>query len=220
MNGAAHALRQAASIFAKSKMDLFEGLRLPDMEPFRQAARMPVRHTEHAALTDTTLARMHQAAEQLRVQDARLWLVHMVMRHLGLRPSEALEAELGWLMRAEWGQWFLAVVVTEKHRPKATAGYTPLVESVAREILAVRRALAAQTGELLVDGSPLIPGKSYSDRYDAIYVHHSRWMRAFVPAEKYRGSNYELRRWATQVIRRKYPGRMRPRTLPATRRAT
>lgn len=203
-NGASSALRQARSIFARNKLEVFVGLTLPDLTGFREAAVLGMRPREHKAIAPEVVAAMHAAAEGLKADRPRLWLIHTVLKHLGLRPSEAHEAELGWLMRTAWGQWFLAVVVTEKRRPKASLGYTPIAREVALEIMRVRQVLAEVTGEELVDGSPLIPGATRNERWDAIYREHSEWMRAFVPAATHEKSNYELRRWATQTVRRKY----------------
>jgi len=204
MNGAAHALRLAKSIFAKNKMELYAGLQLPDLAEFRSAAVLPVEKASHLAIGPETIAAMHAAAEKLKKKDLRQWLIHILLKHLALRPSEAMEARMSWLRPSDWGQWFFAVVVTESHRPKASLGYTPLPSEVAAEIVRARETLAEPDSEILADDSFLVPGSTEQDRRTAIYRTHSEWMRLFVPADDYEGSNYELRRWGVQVIRRKY----------------
>ena len=204
MNGAAHALRLAKSIFAKNKMELYSELQLPDLAEFRSAAVLPVEKASHLAIGPETIAAMHAAAEKLKKKDLRQWLIHILLKHLALRPSEAMEARMSWLRPSDWGQWFFAVVVTESHRPKASLGYTPLPSEVAAEIVRARETLAKPDSEILADDSFLVPGSTEQDRRTAIYRTHSEWMRLFVPADDYEGSNYELRRWGVQVIRRKY----------------
>jgi hypothetical protein len=215
MNGAAHSLRLAKSIFAKNKMALYEGLRLPDLAEFRASAILPVEKAEHRAVAPETIAAMHEAAQELKKKDTRQWLIHLLLKHLALRPSEALEARMSWLLPSDWNQWFFAVVVSESHRPKASLGYTPLPSEVAEEIVRARLELASiydkpegseavPSAELVKDDSFLVPGTNAEDRRIAIYRTHSVWMRRFVPVESYNGSNYELRRWGVQVIRRKY----------------
>jgi hypothetical protein len=200
-NGAAHMLRQAKSIFAEDKLPLYVGLNLPDVEAFRQRARIDVRVREHVAIAPGVMERMAKAAEKLK---GRQWLVHVALKHLGLRPNELLEARMGWLVQSEWGQWFFAVVVTSSYRPKASLGYTPICREVAEALVRKRMELARETGETVGNESPLIPGINQDDRWGSIYREHSTWMRQWVPAETFDGSNYELRRWATQKIRAKY----------------
>ncbi|MDB6154767.1 MAG: hypothetical protein JWL90_3220 [Chthoniobacteraceae bacterium] len=185
-------------------MALFSGLTLPDLTGFMNAAKLSVTHREHKAIPNETVAAMDKAAHELKKTDLRLWLVHLCLTHLGARPNDLHEAAMSWLQESSWRQWFFAVVVTQTSRPKASLSYTPLTREVAAEIVRVRMELATKHKEELNDQSPLIPGAHNEDRWNVIYRVHSDWMRQWVPSVDYEGSNYELRRLATQTIRSKY----------------
>lgn len=181
-------LRQARALFGRRPMAHYKsrGWVIPDtLEGFMRAPRVKeVSHT-YIPIPDKQLEAIREALSDLKLEDERLWVFHLMARLMGLRQSEILRSRRHWLINRA-GRWFLAVNRREgEEAPKRSDREVP-VPSV----------LVAWWEENADDY--LIPAKGKTER-EEIARAHSKWLRKFIGYERTK-TNHELRKHAGSVV--------------------
>ena len=188
-------LRNAASVFQERLvMSHYKGLRLPPLEPLRKMPALPVPPTHFVPWPVEKIAAMDAAGRALKEADAELWLCHAMLRRLGLRDGELLEARGSWIVWGEAGEAWLDI------RPRqpmdGEPGFDCFKHGRPRKLgldAELQAALRGRTGWLIA------PEMKDSRRYDFIYREHCAWLRGFVP-EGRTMVNHELRKLAASVV--------------------
>jgi hypothetical protein len=175
-------VRQAKSIFAPRRMRFYSELELPDLTSFRreQVERPPVVDLQSPDLN--ALRAMDAAAPTLAESDPAVYVAHLLFSRLGMRNCEILFARESWIVDGRIG---LIRRPTENFKPKGRSGWLPVAPDVLAEL--------ERFAHLRVDGY-LVPGDTQTQRYDAIYRRHSRWVSTWIKDRT--KTSYELRRYA------------------------
>jgi integrase len=175
-------VRQARSIVALRKMKFYEGMKLPDLTGFRGETvetphRSLPRPLDMKALTD-----MNAAAPALATKDPGAYVAHLLFSRLGLRNIEIVNARVHWISDGSIG---IVDRPEEDFFPKGCEGWVPIAPDVLREILGFQ--------PLCTDGY-LVPGANQTERNDAVYRRHSKWVAQWIKDRT--KTSYELRRYA------------------------
>jgi integrase len=175
-------VRQARSIVALRKIRFYEGMKLPDLTGFRGETvetphRSLPRPLDMKALTD-----MNAAAPALAKKDPGAYVAHLLFSRLGLRNIEILNARVHWINDGSIG---IVNRPEEDFFPKGSEGWVPMAPDVLKEILGF---------QLLCADSYLVPGANRTERHDAVYRRHSKWVTQWIKERT--KTSYELRRYA------------------------
>jgi integrase len=175
-------VRQARSIVALRKMKFYEGMKLPDLTGFRGESvetphRSLPRPLDMKALTD-----MNAAAPALAKKDPGAYVAHLLFSRLGLRNIEIVNARVHWISDSSIG---IVNRPEEDFFPKGCEGWVPMAPDVLKEILSFQ--------PLCTDGY-LVPGANRTERHDAVYRRHSKWVSRWIKDRT--KTSYELRRYA------------------------
>lgn len=183
-------MRGVAALFGRKHRAKFESLRLPALTALDDWLPLPELDHRFVALPAERYEAMVAAAKDLKAAWPELWVVHMLVRLLGLRNEEVLAARRHWLEeRADGvylricdrpGEWSLL-----KHGLPGELWIDPELAVVLKERPA---------------GFLVLPEGSPSARYDLIYRRHNDWLRTFIPrAERTKGA-HELRKYVGSVV--------------------
>jgi hypothetical protein len=189
-NGGANAtVRNVKSLFRARAVDLhMQALKLPDLTALRGAHFLKAPPSEFVPWPEDVYAEMEAASQVLKTEKPELWLVNAMLRRLGLRDEELLEARREWIEVQGSRAWLVvANRGTEFTLLKNGAQRRLELDSELQEILLPR------TGYLIADGWKPWPRK------DLIYRTHSQWMRTFVGDEAAK-TNHQLRKYAASKI--------------------
>jgi integrase len=175
-------VRQAKSIFSHRRMRFYTDLVLPDLTGFRseQVERPPIVDLEPPDLN--VLRAMDAAAPALAESDPAVYVAHLLFSRLAMRNCEILAARESWIVDGRIG---LIRRPNEHFKPKGRSGWLPVAPDVVTEL--------ARFSELRTDGF-LVMGENQTQRYDAIYRRHSRWVSRWITDGT--KTSYELRRYA------------------------
>lgn len=187
--------RQAKSIFSKSAMRKYGALNLPPMDEFMHVPflKEPSQKYSDAPIPHDTIQAITAALPALKQYDERLWVIHLMIRLMGMRDSEIVRARKSWLIEKRVSgpggvvpRWFLQIMAKEgEDAPKRQDGEI----SVPGEL---------QDYFLKQEGVFLIPAKTETERRNLVERGHSQWLRKFLPDRT--KTNHELRKHAGSVV--------------------
>jgi hypothetical protein len=198
-NGGANAIvRNVKSLFRERSVDLhMKSLKLPDLRELRDAHFLKPAPSEFQPWEDAVYDAMEAASVVLKAEKPELWLVNAMLRRLGLRDEELLQARREWIEVQYEGAAFgpprrRAWLVIANRGTE----FTLLKNGKQRKLELdpeLQEVLLPRTGHLIADGW------KDSTRYDLIYRAHSKWMRPFVGEEAAK-TNHQLRKYAASKI--------------------
>ena len=175
-------VRQARAIVALRKMKFYEGLKLPDLAGFRGESVETPKRSLPRPLDMKPLAAMDAAAPALARDDPAAYVAHLLFSRLGLRNIEIVNARTRWINDGSIG---IINRPEEDFFPKGCEGWVPIAPDVLKEILSFQ--------PVSTDGY-LVPGANRTERHDAVYRRHSRWVSHWIKDRT--KTSYELRRYA------------------------
>jgi integrase len=181
-NSTASYARQARSIVALRKMKFYDGLKLPDMTAFRSEVVETPRRSLPRPLDMAALSAMEAAAPSLGESDPGAYVAHLLFSRLGLRNIEIVNARTHWIDSGTIG---IIDRPEENFFPKGCEGWVPVAPDVLTEVLRFQ----AQCSDRY-----LVPGRNKSERHDAVYRRHSKWIGRWITDRT--KTSYELRRYA------------------------
>src|SRR5262245_38820720 len=175
-------VRQARAIVALRKMKFYEGLKLPDFIGFRGESVETPKRSLPRPLDMKALAAREPAAPVLAAEDPGAYVAHLLFSRLGLRNIEIVNARTHWVNDGSIG---IINRPEEDFFPKGCEGWVPIAPDVLKEI---------QTFQPLCANGYLVPGTNRTERHDAVYRRHSKWVSQWVKDRT--KTSYELRRYA------------------------
>ena len=175
-------VRQARSIVALRKMKFYEGMRLPDLTGFRGETVETPHRSLPRPLDMKALSDMNTAAPGLAKSDPGAYVAHLLFSRLGMRNIEIVNARVHWISDGSIG---IVDRPEEDFFPKGCEGWVPVAPDVLKEILSFQ--------PLCTDGF-LVPGANQTERHDAVYRRHSKWVAQWIKDRT--KTSYELRRYA------------------------
>ena len=175
-------VRQARAIVALRKMKFYEGLKLPDLSSFRGESVETPKRSMPRPLDMKRLAAMEAAAPALAKDDPAAYVAHLLFSRLGLRNIEIVNARTHWINDGSIG---IINRAEEDFFPKGCEGWVPIAADVLKEVMSFQ--------PLCVDGY-LVPGANQTERHDAVYRRHSKWVSQWITDRT--KTSYELRRYA------------------------
>jgi integrase len=175
-------VRQARAIVALRKMKFYEGLKLPDFTGFRGESVEAPNRSLPRPLDMKALAAMEAAAPALAKDDPGAYVAHLLFSRLGLRNIEIVNARTHWINDGSIG---IVNRPEEDFFSKGCEGWVPIAPDVLKEVLSFQ--------PLCTDGY-LVPGANRTERHDAVYRRHSRWISRWIKERT--KTSYELRRYA------------------------
>ena len=181
-NSTASYLRQARSIVALRKMKFYEGMKLPDLAPFRGESVETPHRSLPRPLDMLALAAMEAAALSLSENDPGAYVAHLLFSRLGLRNIEIVNARTHWISGGSIG---IVDRPEENFFPKGCEGWVPVAPDVLSEIMRFQP---------LCTDDYLVPGRTTTDRHHAVYRRHSQWVARWIRDRT--KTSYELRRYA------------------------
>jgi hypothetical protein len=175
-------VRQARAIVALRKMKFYEGLKLPDLTEFRGETVEAPKRSLPRPLDMKALTAMEAAAATLAGEDPGTYVAHLLFSRLGLRNIEIVNARTHWINDGNIG---IINGPEEDFFPKGCEGWVPIARDVLHEILSFQ--------PLCTEGY-LVPGANRTERHDAVYRRHSKWVSHWIKDRT--KTSYELRRYA------------------------
>jgi hypothetical protein len=175
-------VRQARSIIALRKMKFYEGTKLPDLTGFRGETVETPHRSLPRPLDMKALTAMNAAAPALAESDPGAYVAHLLFSRVGLRNIEIVNARVHWISDGSIG---IVNRPEEDFFSKGCEGWVPIAPDVLKEILRCQA--------LCTDGY-LVPGAHRTERHDAVYRRHSRWVAQWIKGRA--KTSYELRRYA------------------------
>ena len=175
-------VRQARSVIALRKMKFYEGMKLPDLSAFRGESVETPKRSLPKPMDMKALAAMDAAAPDLAKSDPGAYVAHLLFSRMGLRNIEIVNARVHWIHDGSIG---IVDRPEEDFFPKGTEGWVPIAPDVLKEVLRFQ--------PLCVNGY-LVPGANQTERHDAVYRRHSKWVSQWI--KDHTKTSYELRRYA------------------------
>src|SRR5437773_1699249 len=175
-------VRQARSIIALRKMKFYEGMKLPDLVGFRSETVEAPHRSLPRPLDMNGLTAMNNAAPALAQSDPGTYVAHLLFSRVGLRNIEIVNARVHWISDGSIG---IVNRPEEDFFSKGCEGWVPIAPDVLKEILRFQ--------PLCADGY-LVPGSNRTERHDAVYRRHSKWVSQWIKDRA--KTSYELRRYA------------------------
>jgi integrase len=175
-------VRQARSIISQRKMKFYEGMKLPDLTGFRGETVESPHRSLPRPLDMKALTAMNAAAPALAESDPGVYVAHLLFSRIGLRNIEIVNACVHWISDGSIG---IVNRPEEDFFPKGCEGWVPIAPDVLAEILRFQ--------PLCTDGY-LVPGANRTERHDAVYRRHSKWVARWIKDRT--KTSYELRRYA------------------------
>lgn len=173
---------QARSILALGKMKLYEGLKLPALDKFREERVSRPKKGMPRPLDMNAMAAMTAASAKLATDDPGVYVAHLMFAYWGMRNVEILHARTWWVVNGRIG---IIEREEENFSPKGCEGWVEVDAGVLAEVLRFQH--------LCRDGY-LIPGATMTERHEAIYRRHSKWVSTWIKDRT--KTSYELRRYA------------------------
>jgi integrase len=175
-------VRQARSIVALRKMKFYDGMKLPDLAGFRGESVVAPKRSLPRPLDMKALGAMQAAAPALAENDPGAYVAHLLFSRVGLRNIEIVNARVHWISDGSIG---IVNRSEEDFFSKGSEGWVPVAPDVLKEILRFQ--------PLCTDGY-LVPGANRTERHDAVYRRHSKWVAQWIKDRT--KTSYELRRYA------------------------
>ncbi|HEV8377229.1 MAG TPA: hypothetical protein VGP99_00140, partial [Tepidisphaeraceae bacterium] len=203
IHGALAAVRFARAMFDAEGLKCYRGLRLPDLKGFLEASLPNAPKLQQKELAPAAMKEMAAAALKLKESDPNLYLVHLLFRHFGMRNSEILNVEVGWIERLAEPRAvflpdgrkrevaaFLALIKRPHWKPKQSEGRVPIAPDVLGEL---EPYLAGRD-----PSERLVPAEHKTARENLVNRKHGDFVRPWV--NDFRKISYELRRWAATTV--------------------
>jgi integrase len=175
-------VRQARSIVALRKMKFYEGMKLPDLTGFRGESVETPHRSLPRPLDMNALSDMNTAAPALAKTDPGAYVAHLLFSRMGLRNIEIVNARVHWISDGSIG---IVDRPEEDFFPKGREGWVPMAPDVLKKILSFQP---------LCTNGYLVPGANQTERHDAVYRRHSKWVSQWIKDRT--KTSYELRRYA------------------------
>jgi integrase len=175
-------VRQARSIVALRKMKFYDGMKFPDFAGFRGESVEGPQRSLPRPLDMKARQAMEAAAPMLAKTDPGAYVAHLLFSRVGLRNIEIVNARVHWISEGTIG---IVNRPEEDFFPKGSEGWVPIAPDVLKEILRFQ--------PLCTDGY-LVPGANRTERHDAVYRRHSKWVSQWIRDRT--KTSYELRRYA------------------------
>ena len=175
-------VRQARSIVALRKMKFYDGMKFPDFAGFRGESVEGPQRSLPRPLDMKALQAMEAAAPMLAKTDPGAYVAHLLFSRVGLRNIEIVNARVHWISQGTIG---IVNRPEEDFFSKGSEGWVPIAPDVLKEILRFQ--------PLCTDGY-LVPGANRTERHDAVYRRHSKWVSQWIRDRT--KTSYELRRYA------------------------
>jgi integrase len=163
-------------------MKFYEGMKLPDLTGFRGETVETPHRSLPRPLNMMALTEMNAAAPALAKRDPGAYVAHLLFSRVGLRNIEIVNARVHWISDGSIG---IVNRPEEDFFAKGCEGWVPIAPDVRKEILRFQ--------PLCSDGY-LVPGANRTERHDAVYRRHSRWVAQWI--KDHTKTSYELRRYA------------------------
>jgi hypothetical protein len=183
-------VRQARGLFSRKSLITYEraGLSMPDTLPgflrVQFLRELSHRYSDNP-IPKEQIEQMNKDLPDLKKEDERLWVIHLMIRLMGLRDSEIARARRPWLVE-RGDKTFLVINRREgEAAPKRSDGE-----------VAVPKVLLDYFHSH--DSDYLIPAKHPTERHNLIYKTHSKWVGARIPGRE--KTNHELRKWAGSMV--------------------
>ena len=125
---------------------------------------------------------MEVATPALATSDPAVYVAHLLFSRLGLRNIEIVNARTHWISDGSIG---IINRSEENFFPKGCEGWVPIARDVLAEIMKFRS---------LTTDDYLVPGKNQTERHQAVYRRHSKWVSKWIKGRA--KTSYELRRYA------------------------
>jgi hypothetical protein len=175
-------VRQARSIVALRKIKFYDGMKLPDLTGFRGESVEAPHRSLPRPLDMKALIAMNAAAPALAKSDPGAYVAHLLFSRVGLRNIEIVNARVHWISDGSIG---IVNRVEEDFFAKGSEGWVPVAPDVLKEILSFQS---------LCTDSYLVPGANLTERHEAVYRRHSKWVSQWIKDRT--KTSYELRRYA------------------------
>lgn len=183
-------VRNARAIFSRHAMNAYEeaGMDIPDtLQGFLKAPLLKEvshRYSDNP-IPKEAIDAMNDALPALKMKDERLWAIHLMIRLMGLRASEAMRARRHWLVK-RGDQTFLVINRREgEAAPKRQDGEVPVPPVLLDWFMSE-------------PSDYLIRGETFNERERLVKREHSKWVRKFLPGRT--KTNHELRKYAGSVV--------------------
>ena len=119
---------------------------------------------------------------ELARNDPSAYVAHLLFSRLGLRNIEIVNARTHWINDGSIG---IINRPEEDFFPKGCEGWVPIAPDVLKEVLSFQP---------LASNGYLVPGANRTERHDAVYRRHSKWVSQWIKDRT--KTSYELRRYA------------------------
>jgi integrase len=164
-------LRKARSVFSKWALEEYraEGLVIPDLSSFLNAEGVSSKGVakKYIRPPESEVQRVLGAAPGLKADRPELYAVFLMVYPLALRAREAANARKDWLEEID-RVWRFRVPVSADFMTKSGQDrFLPVHPEVAGDLLAGAD-----------DSGYLLPGSSFTERYDLVTRHFSNWMHS------------------------------------------
>ena len=163
-------------------MKFYEDLKLPELAAFRGETVETPHRSLPRPLDMKALSAMEAASAEARVEDPAVYVAHLLFSRLGLRNIEIVNARTHWISDGSIG---IINRSEENFFPKGCEGWVPVARDVLAEIMKFRS---------LTTDNYLVPGKNQTERHQAVYRRHSKWVSKWIKGRA--KTSYELRRYA------------------------
>lgn len=198
-------LAQARSVVSPKVLHLYDGLELPDLTAFRAVRKLKVeadvsyrplpQETIDAIEADAQLLKQGKsaraaAADVLPADQARVYLVYLLMSRLGLRNSEVAAARWSWIERRTDGSAEFVIERRTDFRPKNRRARRQDIDAGLLAEIDRFRALP---------DAWIIEAPNRTERENICHRKINQWLRTMMPAEREKCA-YELRKHAASII--------------------
>lgn len=163
-------------------MKFYDGMKLPDLAGFRGESVEAPQRSLPRPLDMKALRAMEAAAPALAGDDPGSYVAHLLFSRVGLRNIEIVNARVHWISDGSIG---IVNRSEEDFFPKGCEGWVPIASDVLKEILRFQP---------LCNEGYLVPGGNRTERHDAVYRRHSKWVVQWIRDRT--KTSYELRRYA------------------------
>jgi len=168
-------LDHACDVFSSAAREhAFHEVKLPDLSEFLKAQRLPEGEVLPAPFTSAEFAALIAAFDAVRETDPDLWLLDLISRQTGMRPSYIMGLRGSWLVQGEAGQWFIEL------KARAVEGFSKKANTLNQfvPITPAIQALIAAKGEGLT-----IAGTASETARMAVRKRHNATIKAIVGQE-------------------------------------
>ncbi len=185
------ALGQARAMFRPEVLRLYKNIKLPVLAGFLEGSEvLKVVDDEWVPFRAEQIAGMEGAAAELRVTDAEVWKVYVLMARLGMRNCEVLATRREWFEARQDG----TVQVSIRNR---TEEEFSVKNNLSRRVT-VPAGLWAQLEPLLPASGPVVVGSPERTAHFICNKGINNFVRPFMPERTKK--SYELRKWAGSIV--------------------